>query len=79
MLRQKIKVQVRKMGKGEWIETWGYYPKEWLCANPDCNRVTRSYNRNIGRNHGHQTYCSDRCRRIVFARKCLEKKLNSKG
>lgn len=65
--RVKRTVQVRNL-KGEWIETTGIFPDEWLCTRPGCNRLTKSYTRNIGRHRGHRPYCSRECKDQDYGR-----------
>ena len=62
-VRAKIKVQIRDR-HGNWKAAEGIYPKEWICAHPDCNKVTTTTQR---RKHPQKTrdtgtHCSKQCR-----------------
>ena len=75
--RKKIKVQYQDQ-HGRWHKAEGFYPKEWLCANPKCNKITRTRQRS--RNNGKDTlgaHCSCRCRveHELLIKKQLEEEL----
>lgn len=63
-IRKKIWIEIRDT-HGNWKPVYGYYPKEWLCALPECNRATKASNRVISRrNRSTHLYCSSTCRAI---------------
>lgn len=58
--RVKRKVQIYSIYTKEWSEVEGYYPEEWICAHPLCNRVTTTTQRRKAADG--KAHCSGKCR-----------------
>lgn len=60
--RVKRKVQIYSIYTKEWREVEGFYPEEWLCALPSCNKVTSTSQRRQSKKSDPDTHCSSKCR-----------------
>jgi len=72
-VREKIWVEFRDTN-GNWKPAYGYYPPEWLCGLPECNRATKSSNRCISHSKSNRNFCTPECRAIFLGRERRKKK-----
>ena len=58
--RVKREVEIYDIYKKKWKKVTGFYPEEWICAYPSCNRVTTTTQRRKAKKG--MAHCSSKCR-----------------